>query len=98
MCFCCREGQLTLRRDTIEAVLSLATLWKLDDIVRACCGYLGDNIRPTTCIGLLNFATFNNCRALHAAAYSYLVVSTGCLFVCGERNEDSGTPANILHV
>ena len=60
----------------MEAVLALAVRWQLEQVVDACCSFLGDHLRPSNCIAVLRLAADNHCYGLKTVARFYLAVIT----------------------
>jgi len=58
----------------VEAVLTLAVRWQLDQVVDACCSFLGDHLRPSNCLAVLRLAADNDCSGLKSVARFYIAV------------------------
>ena len=61
----------------MEAVLTLAVRWELEQVVDACCSFLGDHLRPSNCLTVLRLAADNHCSGLKSIARFYIAVVTG---------------------
>jgi len=67
-------GRLKLSGSTVEAVLTLAVRWQLEQVVDACCSFLGDHLRPSNCLTVLRLAGDNGCSGLKSLAGFYIAV------------------------
>jgi len=71
---CLSVGRLRLSGSTVEAVLTLAVRWQLEQVVDACCSFLGDHLRPSNCLAVLRLAGDNGCSGLKSLAGFYIAV------------------------
>jgi len=67
-------GRLRLSGSTVEAVLTLAVSWQMEQVVDACCSFLGDHLRPSNCLAVLRLAADNECSGLKTVARFYIAV------------------------
>lgn len=58
----------------MEAVLALAVRWQLEQVVEACCSFLGDRLCPSNCLAVLRLAGDNSCSGLKSVARFYIAV------------------------
>lgn len=71
----CYTGAVELKEDSVETLLSTASLLGLNKVVDACSIFLRRQLDPTNCIGIALFADSRSCSQLHDAAISYIAVS-----------------------
>lgn len=67
----CYTGQIELREDTVETLLSTACLLQLTEVVDACCHFLMKQLHPSNCIGIRLFADTQGCTNLLKVAHSF---------------------------
>lgn len=91
-------GQIDLREDNVESLLSTASILQLSEVVEACCGFLMKQLHPSNCIGIRSFADVQGCTDLLKVAHNYTMVggavlyetenyiNRSCLFLCCEGN------------
>lgn len=60
-----------LREETVEVLLSTASLLQLTTVTNACCAYLKKQLDPCNCLGIALFAEQQSCMALHKSALEY---------------------------
>ncbi|KAF6205181.1 hypothetical protein GE061_019348 [Apolygus lucorum] len=68
----CYTGSVELREDSVETLLSTASLLGLHKVVDACSVFLRRQLDPTNCIGIALFADSRSCSQLHNAALSFI--------------------------
>ncbi|XP_055696149.1 kelch-like protein 5 [Lutzomyia longipalpis] len=67
----CYTGTIELREDTVETLLSTASLLQLGAVVNACCTFLGRQLHPSNCLGFALFAEQQSCETLLKVATDY---------------------------
>ncbi|XP_026318957.1 kelch-like protein 5 [Hyposmocoma kahamanoa] len=67
----CYTGTIELREETVEVLLSTASLLQLTTVTNACCAYLKKQLDPCNCLGIALFAEQQSCMALHKSALEY---------------------------
>lgn len=67
----CYTGNIELREDTVETLLSTACLLQLSSVVTACCTFLSRQLHPSNCLGFALFAEQQNCIALKNVAMDF---------------------------
>ncbi|XP_014663237.1 PREDICTED: kelch-like protein 5 [Priapulus caudatus] len=67
----CYTGQIDLREDNVENLLSTASILQLLEVVEACCGFLMKQLHPSNCIGIRSFADVQGCCDLLKVAHNY---------------------------
>jgi len=66
----------------VSAVLTLAVRWQLDQVLDACCSFIADHLRPSSCLTVLRLADDNHCPALKSDARLYVAVRYRYSFIC----------------
>ncbi|MEE6462259.1 hypothetical protein FKM82_001532 [Ascaphus truei] len=64
-------GQIELKEDNIECLLSTACLLQLSPVVEACCKFLMKQLHPSNCLGIRSFADAQGCSDLQKVAHNY---------------------------
>ncbi|XP_038214043.1 kelch-like protein 5 isoform X1 [Zerene cesonia] len=67
----CYTGIIELSEDTVEVLLSTATLLQLHIVTKACCDFLEKQLDPCNCLGIALFAEQQSCMSLHKTAMEY---------------------------
>jgi len=67
-------GRLRLSGTNVEPVLALAVRWQLEQVIDACCSFLGDHLRPSNCLTVLRLAGDYHCSGLKSIARFYIAV------------------------
>ncbi|RVE44844.1 hypothetical protein evm_010499, partial [Chilo suppressalis] len=67
----CYTGTIELREDTVEVLLSTASLLQLNTVTDACCAFLKKQLDPCNCLGIALFAEQQSCMNLHKSAMEY---------------------------
>lgn len=67
----CYTGNIELREDTVETLLSTACLLQLSSVVTACCTYLSRQLHPSNSLGFALFAEQQNCGSLMKVAMDF---------------------------
>lgn len=80
----CYTGNIELREDTVETLLSTACLLQLSSVVTACCTFLSRQLHPSNCLGFALFAEQQNCNSLMKVAMDFTCQNFG--LVC--RNQE----------
>lgn len=60
-----------LREETVEVLLSTASLLQLNTVTDACCAFLKKQLDPCNCLGIALFAEQQSCMNLHKSALEY---------------------------
>ena len=68
------SGDIDLKEDTVENLLSTARLLQMSEVVEACCGFLMKQLHPSNCIGIRQFADTQGCIDLYKVANNYVMV------------------------
>ncbi|KAI0237978.1 Kelch-like protein 5 [Lamellibrachia satsuma] len=66
-------GNIDLKEDTVENLLSTASLLQMSEVVEACCGFLMKQLHPSNCIGIRQFADTQRCEDLYKVANNYVM-------------------------
>lgn len=74
----CYTGSVELREDSVETLLSTASLLNLHQVVDACSIFLRRQLDPSNCIGIALFADSRCCTKLRDDAMEYIAVSYAC--------------------
>ena len=75
LCNLSRIGKLDLKEETVENLLSAASLLQLRDVADACSSFLMKQLHPSNCIGIRQFAEARGCTDLYRVANSFALVS-----------------------
>ncbi|XP_026748878.1 kelch-like protein 5 [Galleria mellonella] len=67
----CYTGTIELREETVEVLLSTASLLQLNSVTDACCAFLKKQLDPCNCLGIALFAEQQSCMNLHKSALEY---------------------------
>ncbi|KAL0830632.1 hypothetical protein ABMA28_002774 [Loxostege sticticalis] len=67
----CYTGTIELREETVEVLLSTASLLQLNTVTDACCAFLKKQLDPCNCLGIALFAEQQSCMNLHKSALEY---------------------------
>ncbi|XP_028175970.1 kelch-like protein 5 isoform X1 [Ostrinia nubilalis] len=67
----CYTGTIELREETVEVLLSTASLLQLNTVTDACCAFLKKQLDPCNCLGIALFAEQQSCMTLHKSALEY---------------------------
>ncbi|XP_037969431.2 kelch-like protein 5 isoform X1 [Plutella xylostella] len=67
----CYTGNIELREESVEVLLSTASLLQLNTVTNACCAFLKKQLDPCNCLGIALFAEQQGCLALHKQALEY---------------------------
>lgn len=74
---------------TCTQVFRLCVLFKVPDVISACCVFLERQLDPSNVIGIANFAEQHGCKELHEKANQFIeqhftqvhgMLSLSCLF------------------
>ncbi|XP_072153340.1 kelch-like protein 5 isoform X4 [Bemisia tabaci] len=68
----CYTGHIELQEESVETLLSTASLLQLNSVVETCCRFLTKQLHPSNCIGICVFADNQGCASLQAAARAYI--------------------------
>ncbi|XP_039755120.1 kelch-like protein 5 [Pararge aegeria] len=68
----CYTGIIELSEDTVEILLSTASLLQLHSVTKACCDFLEKQLDPCNCLGIALFAEQQSCMSLHKSAVDYI--------------------------
>lgn len=60
-----------LSEETVEILLSTASLLQLHPVTKACCDFLEKQLDPCNCLGIALFAEQQSCLGLHKSALDY---------------------------
>lgn len=69
----CYSGEIELREETVETLLSTASLLQLSEVVNACCRFLVCRLHPSNCIGICLFSESQGCLDLYHMAHNYIM-------------------------
>ncbi|XP_039288119.1 LOW QUALITY PROTEIN: kelch-like protein 5 [Nilaparvata lugens] len=69
----CYTGKIELREETVEVLLSTASILQLHEVVAACCSFLRKQLHPSNCIGICIFAENQGCTGLQTSAHNYII-------------------------
>ncbi|XP_037072489.1 kelch-like protein 5 isoform X2 [Pollicipes pollicipes] len=67
----CYTGCLELNEQTVELLLTTASLLQLSQIQTACCHFLEKQLHPSNCIGIGLFAERQGCQKLHRSVQRF---------------------------
>ncbi|XP_034829155.1 kelch-like protein 5 [Maniola hyperantus] len=67
----CYTGIIELSEETVEILLSTASLLQLHSVTKACCDFLEKQLDPCNCLGIALFAEQQSCLGLHKSALDF---------------------------
>ncbi|XKL62121.1 hypothetical protein PGB90_001954 [Kerria lacca] len=90
----CYTGKVDLHEDTVESMLSAASILQLNGVIKDCCTFLKKQLHPSNCIGICLFADYQNCQDLKEAAYNY---TADCFMDVIQNQEFLGLPEDGIY-
>lgn len=65
------SGNIEIREDNVEKILLTANILQLTTVLTAACDFLKNQLHPSNCLGIQNFADIQGCVDLQRIAYAY---------------------------
>lgn len=66
------SGQIEIREDNIETLLSTACLLQMEAVVKTCTKFLATQLHASNCLGIAVFAEHHGCDSLYKEATSFI--------------------------
>ncbi len=67
------EGELCITASNVQALLSTASVFQVEQVKLACSEFLESQLQPENCLGIINFAEAHGCPSLKRAACRYAI-------------------------
>lgn len=67
----CYTSTITITEKNVQNLLSVSNLLQFSTIIESCCGFLKNQLHPTNCLGIGDFADHHGFYKLKNAAQSY---------------------------
>lgn len=67
----CYTSTITITEKNVQNLLSVANLLQFSTVIESCCGFLKNQLHPTNCLGIGDFADHHGFSKLKNAAQSY---------------------------
>jgi hypothetical protein len=67
----CYTSTIQITEDNVQNLLSVANLLQFTTIIETCCSFLKNQLHPSNCLGIGNFADHHNCTELKLASLNY---------------------------
>lgn len=67
----CYTSTIEITEENVQNLLSVANLLQFTTIIETCCSFLKNQLHPSNCLGIGNFADHHNCTELKLAALNY---------------------------
>lgn len=67
----CYTSTIEITEKNVQNILSVANLFQFTTIVETCCGFLKNQLHPSNCLGIGDFADHLGCSNLREAAHNY---------------------------
>ena len=67
----CYTSTIVITEKNVQNILSAANLLQFMTVVETCCGFLKNQLHPSNCLGIGNFADHHGCAKLREAAQEY---------------------------
>lgn len=65
------SGRITISEDNVQSLLPVASLLQVASVREACCKFLLNQLHPSNCLGIRNFADTHACSELHKFSHNY---------------------------
>ncbi|XP_050041918.1 actin-binding protein IPP-like [Dermacentor andersoni] len=65
-------GEILITRDNCQDLLAAANMFRLADVVQACCDFLQRELHPSNCVGIFRFAEMHACTNLKLEAKRFI--------------------------
>ena len=65
-------GVVEVSETTVQSLLAAANLLQLTEVRDACCDFLKNQLDPSNCLGIMDFADLHACRELHQDTHVYI--------------------------
>ncbi|KAF8774557.1 Kelch-like ECH-associated protein 1 like protein [Argiope bruennichi] len=65
-------GQVKIEENNVCNLLPAATMFQVPHIIDACCSFLENQLDPSNCIGIADFALQHSCNNLYAVANQFI--------------------------
>ncbi|RWS27279.1 actin-binding protein IPP-like protein [Leptotrombidium deliense] len=66
------SGDIDIREENVQEMLSAANLLQVQDVVNSCCSFLAKQLDPSNCVGIFLFAELHMCTNLKLEAKRYI--------------------------
>lgn len=67
----CYTSTIEITEESVQNLFSVANLLQFTTIIETCCGFLKNQLHPSNCLGIGNFADHHDCTKLKLAALNY---------------------------
>ena len=67
----CYTSTIEISEKNVQNLLSVSNLLQFNTIIETCCSFLKNQLHPTNCLGIGNFADHHGCSKLTVAAQNY---------------------------
>ncbi|VDD96380.1 unnamed protein product [Enterobius vermicularis] len=65
-------GKLKITESNVQKLFTASSIFQMSSLQDACGGYLRDQLDPSNCLGIAQFAKSHGCMKLHSAANCYI--------------------------
>lgn len=65
-------GEILITRDNCQDLLAASNMFRLVDVVQACCDFLHRELHPSNCVGIFRFAEMHACTNLKLEAKRFI--------------------------
>lgn len=66
------SGEILITRENCQDLLAASNMFRLTDIVQACCDFLQRELHPSNCVGIFRFAEMHGCTNLKLEAKRFI--------------------------
>ncbi|XP_041357909.1 kelch-like protein 21 [Gigantopelta aegis] len=78
------SGRLEITPENAQEMLAAGNLFQYPDIVSACCEFLEQQLHPSNCLGIENFAQMHSCDSLQQKAIKFTEENFSIVVECDE--------------
>ncbi|XP_075261820.1 uncharacterized protein LOC142353456 isoform X2 [Convolutriloba macropyga] len=65
-------GRIEIKTSNVQSLLQAASMFQLTDVVNACCKFLADQLHPSNCLGINEFADIHTCDELKSSSNNFI--------------------------
>ena len=65
-------GRIEIKTSNVQSLLQAASMFQLQDVVNACCKFLADQLHPSNCLGINEFADIHTCDELKSSSNNFI--------------------------
>lgn len=65
-------GEILITRENCQDLLAASNMFRLTDVVQACCDFLQRELHPSNCVGIFRFAEMHGCTNLKLEAKRFI--------------------------